>query len=402
MYELIGAGDYATGPTFKQFYNSFKFTSVVTTSSKPPITIISPNGGETYKPGQHVAITWNVDQNHSTVQIMVVAGKAADGQYSNNGSMASTRGYAIYTGADSGSFDWTVPTAYPSAGQYLIRIEPQTSNGQASGQVDYSNNYFTIINSTSQSSTASATMIFPNGGESLMISQTYNLVAKTNLNGGVQGSTGFLLKNSTNQTILTINSCGPSTYSWTVPTNIQPGQYKIQATTCDSWAGGGIASDESNSYFTITTTQPISDWKTYKNDQYGFTIRYPKDWGIETMDPTPSNYISFVSISSPGAYSGYADISPAGPFLNIKTYPSQSTLENVVKDYSSYLQGDWINTSVDSISAKRITIARQGNMKASVTTVFVRNGYIYELTYSIFDKDPEIAKNVLDTFKFTN
>ena len=125
----------------------YQYFSVQKNNTQSSTTVLSPNGGEIFKPGQHVNIAWNVDSNYPTVQVMVVAGKAANGQYTNNGSMASIRGYNIYTGANTGSLDWTVPTEYPGVGNYFIRIEPQTSGGQASGQVDYSDNYFSVVGS---------------------------------------------------------------------------------------------------------------------------------------------------------------------------------------------------------------------------------------------------------------
>ena len=127
-------------------YLYFKNTSVQTeqVSVGTSSSVISPNGGETYKPGQDVKITWNVDSNYPAIEVMIVAGKAADGQYTNNGSGQSLRGYVVYKGANTGSFDWIVSTVYPDAGNYFIRIEPFATGGQASGQVGYSDSYFTI------------------------------------------------------------------------------------------------------------------------------------------------------------------------------------------------------------------------------------------------------------------
>ncbi len=111
--------------------------------TQPHSTVISPNGGEVFDPGSRVPIIWKDNANYSKVKIMVVAGRREDGHYTNNGSMATTRGYMIYEGENTGKFDWVVPTEYPGPGRYLIRIDPQ----DGVGSVGYSDDYFTITKS---------------------------------------------------------------------------------------------------------------------------------------------------------------------------------------------------------------------------------------------------------------
>jgi len=63
--------------------------------------------------------------NYPTVKIQVVAGTLDNcSAYTNNGSMETCRGYEIYSGENTGSFNWTVPAEYPSSGNFLIRIWP--------------------------------------------------------------------------------------------------------------------------------------------------------------------------------------------------------------------------------------------------------------------------------------
>jgi hypothetical protein len=46
-----------------------------------------------------------------------------------------------------------------------------------------------------------------------------------------------------------------------------------------------------------TTTEPIdtSDWKTYRNEEYGFEVKYPKDWEIRESSDNPSVIATLVS-----------------------------------------------------------------------------------------------------------
>lgn len=149
-----------------------------------------------------------------------------------------------------------------------------------------------LIKVSTTTKVASAKIIYPNGGEDLIIGQTYDILSKVNLNGGIESSAGLSIINKTNNREIRITSCGAgSTFKWNIPNDIPVGQYKMIVHTCDSWAGGGLAIDESNGYFTISNlsnTNLVSNWKTYKDDFYGFEIKYPPTWNLSenpTLDP---------------------------------------------------------------------------------------------------------------------
>lgn len=129
----------STHVALKKMLESLRFDLVGKVSDKSIITLVSPNGGEVFRPGDNMKIFWNNSVKSSNIKIMVVAGKVSDGHYTQNGSMATTRGYKIYNGADNGVFNFIVPKEYPYAGNWLIRIESE------GGSIDYSDGYFTIV-----------------------------------------------------------------------------------------------------------------------------------------------------------------------------------------------------------------------------------------------------------------
>ena len=87
-----------------------------TITDTPPaetITLVSPNGGEIFVPGQAVPINWTSSGVVGNVKISIhLAGKPP-------------RLIASST-ANDGSYSWTVPT-YPAGSEYSIRIESVTS-----------------------------------------------------------------------------------------------------------------------------------------------------------------------------------------------------------------------------------------------------------------------------------
>lgn len=98
------------------------------------IQLTFPHGGETFKLGQKVTIKWNKNlivtkfypNDFPTVNIQVVSDKIekCPGGYTNDNTMGPCRGYEIYNGPNTGSFDWVIPTNLIGADNYMLRIWP--------------------------------------------------------------------------------------------------------------------------------------------------------------------------------------------------------------------------------------------------------------------------------------
>jgi len=108
----------------------------------PHMTVISPNGGESYTPRSTCPITWTADLGTGPkVNIDLYKG----GVY--HSSIASSIG-------NSGSYSWTLPSDVPAGTDYTIRVsskwmeehEPLPGGTYTSGPVcDFSDRYFTIL-----------------------------------------------------------------------------------------------------------------------------------------------------------------------------------------------------------------------------------------------------------------
>jgi len=165
---------------------SNKVNLTVVSSTQPSITVTSPNGGEVLKVGEMYNITWNTSQffknQYPKVTITLIAGSAGQAITTIN----------TITTDNTGSYSWTIPnvsmTAYIQdypAGPYTlkdvinqklfkIQIEgyPHIGSPMASGPLDNSDNYFTIIPATVQ---PSVTVTSPNGGEVWKVGETYDI-----------------------------------------------------------------------------------------------------------------------------------------------------------------------------------------------------------------------------------
>lgn len=103
------------------------------------LQILYPNKDEKFTFGQNVCIRWQASSKSKTITLMVVRGH--DSHFTNNGSMASTRGYGIYEGDNTGSYNWYINNDYLDYGpeKWYMRIEDEN------GVVDYSDTQFTIL-----------------------------------------------------------------------------------------------------------------------------------------------------------------------------------------------------------------------------------------------------------------
>lgn len=209
------------------------------------LTLLSPNGGETYLGGEVATVQWAHD-GATTITI----------EYSSTGG-SSWEFIVNAIPADDLSYDWTVPNIESS--QMKVRITEETGSGLS----DESDNNFTITQS------ASVTVTSPNGGESYPAgttqSITWNAIAVTLFdiefssdNGNswetvVQDYNGNVAAKSRKKShaggdgITSAKDLGSFSYSWSVPLALSD-QCLIKVVD----AANEEISDVSDATFTIT------------------------------------------------------------------------------------------------------------------------------------------------------
>jgi len=147
-----------------------------------------------------------------------------------------------------------------------------------------------------------------------------------------------------------------------------------------------------------------ADWKTYKNEEGGYMLKYPKEWNAVT-----SKYNSKNAFFGPGATSesGYGGVEYVG---NLS--PGQSLLD-FVKEFNRAVEAGSVSETETTINEESVVISILPKAAIEPTEVknvsFEKNGEVFNvyLMYKTdFTKYPEdkqrldIFNQMLSTFRF--
>lgn len=165
------------------------------------------------------------------------------------------------------------------------------------------------------------------------------------------------------------------------------------------------------SYLTIKKTQTqeaqnqtnidTSNWKTYTNDLYGFSFKYPQNWISNRGGIYGDLLLSFDVLPTPYPNAEFA------PYINmgvIKNPNNLSTLDYLTTTEPIYNQADFTNLTIDGFNAVRGPL---GGATLNDNVFVSKNGYLYHIrldhsTRKEVDIPNSTFDQILSTFKFIN
>lgn len=161
------------------------------------------------------------------------------------------------------------------------------------------------------------------------------------------------------------------------------------------------------------TTSPeidISDWNTYRNDEYGFEVKYPRDWIVVKR---LKDYVGFSPVKSKEWYSEEGAIS-----INILPNPKKYTLQKFYRFYSldqnqqlreldvrkivypRYEHSNIIeSTTVDEIPSVKFSDVL-GEAPVNIISVTYKDIIMEISAHYVSKKDIALFNHVVSTFKF--
>ncbi|MBI4692017.1 MAG: peptidoglycan-binding protein [Candidatus Terrybacteria bacterium] len=225
------------------------------TTTTPSITVLSPNGGESWSVGSTQTIRWTSQNlpSGSNYQFSIDLRK----------NDVNIRTLFISTEND-GTQQWIVPDIVSSGIETGLKIRLSLYVVGTAKPLYYDDSDAAFSIAAAGPATGTVTIASPNGGETYVQGSTYN-INWTNFGFGSDAWAQIQLRNSTDPSkmvSLIVNSVPAtantgSTYSWTVPNTIPAGKYLIWVTMgsgLDSTGNRVLGSDYSDAAFSIVAT----------------------------------------------------------------------------------------------------------------------------------------------------
>ncbi|MBU1022289.1 MAG: DUF2341 domain-containing protein, partial [Candidatus Margulisbacteria bacterium] len=198
----------------------------------PTVTVEAPNGGEIYKGGNHIDVTWFATDESGIDYIRI--------SYTTGGGWLTL----ATNEANDGVYDWKLP--YITTTEALVKVEAVDDSPWHNIATDESNAYFTIDSTPPQVNLGQ-----PIGGEILTGNTFYPITWEASDNISLEATPiriQYSINNKATWNNIVTNEANDGSYLWLVPNN-PTNEAFVKVLVQD--AAGWIASDEGTASFTI-------------------------------------------------------------------------------------------------------------------------------------------------------
>ncbi|OPZ43197.1 MAG: translocation protein TolB [Euryarchaeota archaeon ADurb.BinA087] len=271
----------------------------------PPLTVLSPNGGEEWEQGTTQTISWNyIGDPGPSVKIEALRGDTV--------LAVITPAISVGTGG-SGSLNLPLPINAPLGTEYRIRVS-STSNPL---YTDTSDAPFAVVANAS----SSITLVTPNGGEDYV--QGSNQTIRWNYTGNPGPSVKIeALRNGTVLAVITpstsVGSGGSGSFNLTFPYSTPVGsgyRIRVTSTTNPAWT------DVSEAPFTVSPAITVLSPDGGEEWEQGST--HPLTW---TYSGNPGPAVKIEALRGDTVLAVITQGTPIGPGLFNLTFPANTPL----------------------------------------------------------------------------
>ena len=181
----------------------------------------------------------------------------------------------------------------------------------------------------------------------------------------------------------------------------------------EQWTGEEIPVSPVEEEQSAEETDETADWKTYANDKYKYSFKYPSEYNFGPCTTKPCG--PFVNEEEGGDYVLLqGDISEKGwPNIEVAHYdtefynpPAGISLIEWLKEKSPYKESipNDVNFLIDETAAIKVHISASPQAYSSDEIYFIKDSKLFQIT--MLDMDSQEAQDFynlfLSTFKFTD
>ena len=139
------------------------------------------------------------------------------------------------------------------------------------------------------------------------------------------------------------------------------------------------------------TLDPTANWKTYANNVFGYSIKYPDSWAVSE------------NINGPILRIDDSKNQGAGVYFTIIDDPENISIENKIHSPVETIKLTYSDVTINGIAAKRANLPNQQGCTPGDDSVFIKKGtVIYEIQNRCGFVAAAIFNQILSTFKFTD